>query len=52
MTETPADRDTPDDDQKQHAVGEPLRDAWAFVYRSGYPRRSGSFTAASWGYGR
>jgi len=52
MAETPAEQQPPDDDQEQHIVGEPLHDAWAFVYRSGYPRRSGPFTAALWGCGR
>jgi len=52
MTETPADHETPNDGQEQRTVGTPLRDAWALVHRSGYPRRSGSFTAAPWGCGR
>jgi len=46
MAETPAEQQPPDDDQEQHIVGEPLHDAWAFVYRSG------PFTAALWGCGR
>jgi hypothetical protein len=51
-TDTPAEQQHSDDGQEQSTVGQLLRNAWAFVYRSGYPRRSGLFTAALRGCGR
>jgi hypothetical protein len=39
-------------DQDEPEVWNADTGGWGLVYRSGYPRHSGPFTAAPWGCGR